>query len=174
VAHVSPEKAMPRVDHFHDLYVSELQELRSVEDQLLAALPGLAEMAASVELQATIGAQLGVTRLQRDRLDSLLQEHGAEPRAHRDESMLGLISEADRWARMVDAPDLRDACLIGSVQRIGHYQIAVYGTLASWAKQTGQEDDLAVLRTGLDQEKRADDVFSKLAKSIVNPVAAQA
>ena len=165
---------MTNVDHFHDFYVSELQELRSVEDQLLAALPKLAEMAASLELQATIGAQLGVTRLQRDRLDGLLKEHGAEPRAHRDTSMSTLIDEAGRWAERVDDPDLRDAGLIGSVQRIGHYQIAVYGTLATWAKQTGQQEDLTVLRLGLDQEKRADNVFTNLAKTIVNPVAAEA
>jgi ferritin-like metal-binding protein YciE len=162
------------VDHFHDLYVSELQELRSVEDQLITALPRLAEMAASLELQASLGAQLGVTRMQRDRLDGLLKEHGAEPREHSDSSMQALIAETDRWAQMVEEPELRDAGLIGSVQRIGHYQIAVYGTLATWAKQSGQEDDLAVLRAGLDQEKRADGVFTKVAKSIVNPTAAEA
>lgn len=165
---------MTRVDHFHDLYVSELQELRSAEDQLLAALPRLAEMATSLELQATLGAQVGVTRLQRDRLDNLLKEHGAEPRRHRDDSMRGMLAETDRWAQAVDDPDLRDAGLIGSVQRIGHYQIAVYGTLATWAKQTGQQADLEVLQTGLDQEKRADGVLSNLARNVINPVAAEA
>jgi ferritin-like metal-binding protein YciE len=45
--------------------------------------------------------------------------------------MQAIVREAEKWARMVQDPDLRDAGLIASAQRVEHYEIAVYGTLAT-------------------------------------------
>ena len=77
-------------------------------------------------------------------------------------------------SRMVQDPDLRDAGLVASAQRIEHYEIAVYGTLATWAKQLGLDEDLRTLHAILQEEKRADERLTELAERIVNPEAAQA
>lgn len=160
------------VDDFHALYVSELQELRSVEDQLVTALPGLIDMAGSPALKQVLTNHLETTRLQRDRLDGVLQRHGADERAHNDSAMQAILAEATRWAGRIDTPDLRDAGLIASAQRIAHYEIAVYGTLATWAKTLGHKDDLTVLLALLEDERGADAMLSDLAKRMVNPEAA--
>jgi len=86
--------------------------------------------------------------------------------------MRRLIDESEKWAGMLAEGALRDAGLIASAQRIKHYEIAVYGTLATWAKQLGLNEDLAELRAILDQGKAADDELSALAKRYVNPSAA--
>jgi ferritin-like metal-binding protein YciE len=62
---------------------------------------------------------------------------------------------------MVQDRDLRNAGLIASAQRIEHYEIAVYGSLATWAKQLE-----------LEEEKRMDESLSMLAKRMINPDAA--
>ncbi len=90
---------------------------------------------------------------------------------HTDQSMQAMIHEADKWAGMVKDPALRDAGMIASAQRIEHYEIAVYGTLATWAKQLGLDDDLKMLHGILQQEKHADDALTSLARSSVNPQA---
>lgn len=161
------------VDDFHALYVSELQELRSVEDQLVVALPGLADLAASPTLKQLLASHVEATRQERDRLDAVLVGHAADVRAHRDGSLQALVKEATRWAERIDTPELRDAALIASVQRIEHYKIAVYGTLATWAKTLGLTDDLTVFLSQLDEEKAADASMTELAKRLVNPEAAQ-
>jgi ferritin-like metal-binding protein YciE len=69
---------------------------------------------------------------------------------------------------MVKDPDLRDAGLIASAQRVEHYEIAVYGSLATWAKQLGREQDLQALLGILEEEKQADEKLSALAKRVVN------
>ncbi|HZA92319.1 MAG TPA: DUF892 family protein [Gemmatimonadales bacterium] len=162
------------VNDFRQLYVTELQELRSVEDQLVQALPKMAEVAQNPRLKDAIQTHLELTRSQRERLDGALKRHGADAREHQDGSMKTIIREADRWARMVQDPDLRDAGLIASAQRIEHYEIAVYGTLATWAKQLALDEDLRTLHAILQEEKRADERLTELAERIVNPEAAQA
>jgi ferritin-like metal-binding protein YciE len=162
------------VDDFREMYVAELQELRSVEEQLVQALPKMADMAEHPELKQAIETHLDETRQQRDRLDELLSLHRANPREHQDGSMQAIISEADRWAGMVQDGDLRDAGLIASAQRIEHYEIAVYGTLATWAKQLGLDEDMRILLEILDEEKSTDERLTELAKSVVNPEAASA
>jgi ferritin-like metal-binding protein YciE len=57
------------LDSFRQMYVTELQELRSVEDQLTQALPRMADMAEHPELKEAIATHTDATRLQRDRLD---------------------------------------------------------------------------------------------------------
>jgi len=162
------------VNDFRQLYVTELQELRSVEDQLVQALPKMAEVAQNPGLKQAIQIHLEETRSQRERLDGTLARHEADAREHQDGSMETIIREADRWAKMIQDPDLRDAGLIASAQRIEHYEIAVYGTLATWAKQLGLDEDLRTLHAILQEEKRADKRLTELAERIVNPEAAQA
>jgi ferritin-like metal-binding protein YciE len=162
------------VNNFRELYRIELQELRSVEHQLVAALPKMAQAAQHPRLKQAIEAHLNETRAQRDQLDGLLKRHGADPREHQDGSMQAIIREADRWARQVQDPECRDAGLIASAQRIVHYEIAVYGTLATWAKQLGEEEDLTALHAILEEEKRTDEKLTELAKSVINLEAVQA
>ena len=160
------------IDDFRQMYVTELQELRSVEAQLVDALPKMAGVANHSELKQAIQRHLEETRSQRDRLDEILRRHGAEPREHVDQSMQAIVREAEKWAKIVQDPDLRDAGLIASAQRVEHYEIAVYGTLATWAKQLGLDEDQRTLHAILEEEKRTDEKLTGLAQEIVNPDAA--
>src|SRR3954462_9149256 len=160
------------IDDFRQMYVTELQELCSVDAQLVDALPKMAGVANHSELKQAIQSHLEETRSQRDRLDEILRRHGAAPREHVDQSMQAIVREAEKWARMVQDPDLRDAGLIASAQRVEHYEIAVYGTLLAWAKQLGFTEDERTLQANLDEEKRTDEKLTGLAQEIVNPDAA--
>jgi len=160
------------IEKLKDLYIAELQEARSVEAQLSDALPKMKDAASAADLKQAIETHLGETLSQLERVEEILQRHGAEARAHSDQSMQTIVGEADKWAGMVDDPACRDAGLIASAQRIEHYEIAVYGTLAAWAKQLDLEEDAETLRTILAEEKAADDTLTGLAKGDVNPEAA--
>ena len=158
------------ISDFRDLYLKELQEARSVENQLVEALPRMKETARDPDLKQALEDHLGETRAQLERIETILDRYGADPSEHRDQSMKRLIDEGEKWAGMLDGA-LRDAALIASAQRIEHYEIAVYGTLASWAKQLGEDEDLDALLATLDEEKGADEGLTELAKREVNPSA---
>jgi len=158
------------ISDFRDLYLKELQEARSVENQLVEALPRMKETARDPDLKQAIDDHLGETRAQLERIETILDRYGADPSEHEDQSMKRLIDEGEKWAGMLDGA-LRDAALIASAQRIEHYEIAVYGTLACWAKQLGEDEDLEALLATLDEEKGADEGLTELAKREVNPSA---
>jgi len=160
------------IETLKDLYIAELQEARSVEEQLSEALPKMKEAASAEDLKRALDAHMRETRSQLDRVDAILQRHGAEAQAHSDQSMQTIVAEADNWAGMVDDPACRDAGLIASAQRIEHYEIAIYGTLATWAKQLELEEDAQTLHAILAEEKSADETLTGLAKGEVNTEAA--
>jgi ferritin-like metal-binding protein YciE len=160
------------VNSFRDLYIAELQEIRSVEEQLIGALPRMADVAGHAELKQGIQTHLEETRAQQARVEEILRRHNAEPREHVDQAMQAMLQEAEKWASMVQDQNLRDAGLIASAQRVEHYEIAVYGSLATWAKQLGLDEDLQALLAILEEEKRTDERLSRLAKRMVNPDAA--
>jgi ferritin-like metal-binding protein YciE len=160
------------VTSLRDLYIAELQEIRSVEEQLVGALPTMADVAGHPELKQGIQTHLEETRVQQSRVEEILRGHNAEPREHVDQAMQAMLQEAEKWANMVQDRDLRDVGIIASAQRVEHYEIAVYGSLATWAKQLGLDDDLQALLAILEEEKRTDERLSRLAKRMINPDAA--
>ncbi len=162
------------IDRFREMYVAELQEARSVEAQLVQGLPKMAEAADNRELKQAFQEHLEETRGHQRQVDSLLKKLGATPKEHEDQSMQGLIREADKMAGMTEAGPLRDAALIASAQRIEHYEIAVYGTLATYAKCLGLDDQKQILADILEEEKSADEKLSDLADGIINPSAVEA
>ncbi|MDF0601565.1 DUF892 family protein [Psychromarinibacter sp. C21-152] len=152
------------------LYLSELQEASSFEGQVAGALPELADRASDPALRAFLSDDMPEARLHGERVSGLLEAHGATER-HTDGSMQRILGEARDWAAQIDDPSVRDAALIASTQRILHYEMAVYGSLADWAKQLGLSD-LETLVAILEEDKRADARLTQIAKDTVNAKAA--
>ncbi|WP_425266872.1 ferritin-like domain-containing protein [Caballeronia pedi] len=69
---------------------------------------------------------------------------------------------------------IRDAALIAAAQKVEHYEIATYGTLATLADQLGFKDAGTLLRETLAEEKSTDDKLSQLAKLEVSQEAQSA
>jgi ferritin-like metal-binding protein YciE len=158
---------------FHDLYVSELQEARSFEAMLIEALAKMADLASEEQLEQAFREHREATRDHLKTLEVLIERLQADLREHEDRSMEVLISQAERIAELVEPGPLRDAALIASAQRIEHYEIAVYGTLSSYAQLLGHEDDQQILAGILEEEKDTDDLLSDIAIGIVNPAGIQ-
>ncbi|WP_376774835.1 ferritin-like domain-containing protein [Rhizobium laguerreae] len=124
-----------QISSFKDMYLAELQELASVEEQLAESLLQMAEVASHPALKDALVHHREQTEIQKERLLSLLQKHRADPTAHTDQAMQALIGETENMMTMLKGNDLRDAGLIASAQRLGHYEIAAYGTAAALAGQ---------------------------------------
>ena len=162
------------IDRFREMYQAELQEARSVETLLIEGLPKMAEAADNPELRQAFQTHLEETRGHQRSLDAILKKLGASPQEHEDQAMRALVNEAEKMIGMVEQGPLRDAALIASAQRIEHYEIAVYGTLATYAKCLGLDDQKQALADILEEEKSTDEKLSDLADGIINPSAVEA
>ena len=156
------------ITSFKDMYIAELQELASVEGQLDEALLEMAELASHASLKNALIHHREQTLLQRQRLESILQKHRANPRAHTDQAMQALINEAEKMTELVKGDRLRDSAIIASAQKVEHYEIAAYGTIAAMAGQLGLRDDQQILHQILGEEKAADAALTQLAQKEVN------
>ena len=157
-----------QITNFRDLYIAELQEMRSLEGQLGEALMRMAEVASNPTLKSALMDQGERALAQEQRLWSMLSRLDANPRAHTDQAVQALVGEAEKMLTIVKGDDLRDAAMIVSAQKIGHYQIAAYGTAAALAGQLDLRDDQRTLHQSLEEEKGADEALTQLAKGEVN------
>ena len=154
---------------FRDMFIAELQELVSVEEQLTECLQRMEDAASHPALKDALARHGGETRMQLDRLVAILQKHGADPKAHTDQAMQALAKEAEKMLTLLKGNDLRDAGLIASAQKLEHYEIAAYGTAAALAGQLELRPEQKVLHRSLEEEKKFDMLLTKLAKGEVNP-----
>jgi ferritin-like metal-binding protein YciE len=157
------------INNFKDMYLAELQELVSVEEQLADGLLRMAGAASHPALKRVLIYHRAETETQRNRLMAILQKHGANPSAHTDQAMQALVVETKKMLTMLTDDDLRDAGLIASAQKLEHYKIAAYGTAAALAGQLDLRDEQKMLHFSLEEEKQIDVLLTQLAKREVNP-----
>jgi ferritin-like metal-binding protein YciE len=161
-----------QINNFKDMYVAKLQELFSAEGQLADALDRMANVASHPSLKNAFWHHRDGGQVRRQRVESILQKHGANPWAHTNQSMQMLVIETAKMGAMLNGDDLRDAGLIASAQKLEHYAIAAYGTAAALAGQLDLRDEQRLLHESLDEEKEADALLTMLAKGAVNRDAA--
>jgi ferritin-like metal-binding protein YciE len=155
---------MIRLASLKDLYVAQLQDLYSAETQLLEALPKMAQAASHEQLRAGFEDHLAQTQNQVGRLVRIFSDLGEKPGGHVCEAMEGIVKEG---AEIIEAPGdatIKDAALIASAQRVEHYEIAVYGTVRSYAKHLGLRDHAKLLETTLNEEGDTDKKLTWLAE----------
>jgi ferritin-like metal-binding protein YciE len=156
------------IDTFRDMYLAELEELHSAEQQLCAELPRLAASARHHELKGIFNALLAETRSHVERVALIVQTHQRDFRKHTDQSMQALLQETEKWKGMLRNPNVEDAGLIASAQRVLHYGIAAYGTAAAYAGMLKLPHDQTYLHAILEAKKAGDRRLTDLAKDIVN------
>lgn len=155
-----------------DLYVEQLQDLYSAETQLIEALPKMAEAAHDPELRKGFEEHLAQTEEHKARLEKVFKDLGQSPGGETCEAMQGLVAEGEEMIEMEADPDVHDAGLIAAAQRVEHYEIAVYGTMCTFAELLGRDQDKQLLGRTLDEEEKTDLKLTKLAKSRINKKAA--
>lgn len=152
----------------NDLFVHQLQDIYYAENQLVKALPTMADKATDPQLKQGFLTHLDETREHVKRLEQVFRMHGAEIKAVNCPVIDGIIEEADDTAGEVEDKAVLDAALINAAQAAEHYEITRYGSLVAWAKQLGRNDCASVLQKTLDEEKATDSKLTQLAESRIN------
>jgi ferritin-like metal-binding protein YciE len=147
------------------LYIDELKDLYSAENQLVKALPKMAKAATSDDLRAGFEEHLEQTKAHVERLETIFRKLGESPKGKKCKGMEGLIEEGSEAIGEYDG-ELLDAALIGAAQRVEHYEMAVYGTVRAFAEELGESQHVSLLNETLDEEKETDKKLSGLAEEI--------
>jgi len=159
--------------NLRDLYVDQLLDLYSAEQQILAALPKMADQAKSKELKQAFQEHLRVTERQLERLDRILDGLGIEKEEEICEGIAGIIEEGVSVMQESEDDSVRDAALIAAAQRVEHYEIASYGTARTFAGLLGEDEAEGLLQETLDEESVTDEKLTQIAQSHINEEALQ-
>jgi ferritin-like metal-binding protein YciE len=157
------------LENLKDLYVEQLRDLYSAEQQILKALPKMEKAATHDELKAAFREHRSVTEQQVERLEQVFDQLGEKPSGHHCKGMEGLLKEGDEMIGEKGDDATRDAGLIAAAQRVEHYEIAGYGTVRTYADRLGMQDHARLLQQTLDEEGQTDERLTRLAERIVNP-----
>jgi ferritin-like metal-binding protein YciE len=151
-----------------DLYIDELKDIYDAENQIVKALPKMAKEAGNEELRAAIEQHLDQTQTQIERLEQIFEELGEKAKGTKCEATKGLLEEAKKMMEDAEDEDVRDAAIIGSAQKVEHYEIAAYGTLRTYAELLGFDEQAELLQETLDEEKETDENLTELAVTCIN------
>jgi ferritin-like metal-binding protein YciE len=156
----------------HALYVNQLRLMLSGEEQIVRALPDMANAATDEQLRQALWSHYKETDIHVKRLEELLaNQKSADPGVDgtspiRNKAVHGLVAEAEDM--MEDARDafVKDAAIIAAAQRMEHYEISAYGTLRQFADVLGDMTAVEVLDQTAKEEGHADHLLTSIAERI--------
>jgi ferritin-like metal-binding protein YciE len=152
-----------KLNSLRDVFAEQVNDLRSAEQQLVAALPKMAGAASSDELRQAFEEHLNQTRDHLDRIEDVIATTGISPTGEECKGMKGLIEEGEGIISATGDPMAKDAALIAAAQRVEHYEIAAYGTVVTLADHLDLDEAKDVLGQTLDEEGAADKLLTKIA-----------
>jgi ferritin-like metal-binding protein YciE len=157
-----------KIKSLRELFEIELGYAYDCEKKLVEkGLPGMIENASSSELRSALEQHLQETRKHVTRLERVFSLIGIEPRTESNAVLGELTSAAKDSASHTEDPSLRDAALIVNGNFVEHYEIALYGSLAAFAKNLGLRDAAQLLDETLAEEKAADAKLSQIGESLL-------
>ncbi|HEX8429062.1 ferritin-like domain-containing protein [Hymenobacter sp.] len=157
-----------KLETLDDLFEMQLKDLYSAENQLVKALPLMAEASKDGRLRRGFERHLRETEAQVTRLDKIAKDLELDLSGHTCKAMEGLIAEGQETMSENATEEVMDAALIAASQRIEHYEISGYGTAAHFADRLGYADAAGLLRQSLEEEQLTDTKLNDLAKNYIN------
>lgn len=157
------------VSSLQQLLIKELSDLYASEKVLIPALARMSTKATNPELKQAFDMHRIETIGHVERLERVFRSIGAKPKKGVSDGVAGVIAQAERLLKRKVAPDVRDAGLIASAQRVEHIEIANYGTARTFAETLAFTQAAHLLQQTLDEEKRTDEQLTRLAERFVNP-----
>ncbi|MGH1570450.1 ferritin-like domain-containing protein [Methylobacterium sp. P31] len=151
-----------------EVYLEEMQDLWSANDQMVRTVQQLSGQASDAKVKQMLERSVSGIRKHTDVLKSLIQANGGAAKPEPCKGMEGLAAEALKHG-VKEAPrdgKLRDVAIIAQYQRMSHYGLAGFGSAAAYAKALGRTDDAAKLKQAVDEIYRGDEAASRLAEAV--------
>lgn len=157
---------MPKAKSLHELFIHELQDVASAEEQITKALPKMIKAAESEALAQALDDHLQETKAQLERVVELLRAFGESRGRTKCAGMAGILAEGEEMLKEKAGAAVQGAAIIAAAQKVEHYEIATYGTLKAWAERMGHREAIDVIDEILAEEKAADEKLSAIAEAI--------
>lgn len=161
-------EAAAEVKNLKDLFEDGLKDMYWAENALVQTLPKMFENATDQKLKTAIKEHLDQTIEQVARLENAFESLGKKAEGKKCIAIAGIIEEGEQMMQESQPGAVRDAAIIASAQKVEHYEIAAYGTLAAFAKTLNERPALDLLLKNLGEEKKSDFLLTAIADTNLN------
>jgi len=156
---------MPSSETLKKIYIDEMRDLWSANDQMQRVMKTLSQKASDKKLKDLLEKSVSGIGKHTETLRSVLEGQGGKIGKEHCKGMEGLVEEAKTHALEEDLDgELRDLVIISQYQRMSHYGLAGFGTAAAYASALGLKDDATKLKSIVKDIYNADDYLSELAQ----------
>lgn len=149
------------------LVEAQLKDIYWAEKALVKAIPKMIDNASAPELIDALDTHLKETEDQVERCEQVFEALGIKAQAKVCEAMKGLIEEAEEMMSEFEEGPTRDAAIICAAQKVEHYEIATYGTLASFLNILDETDASSIIESILEEEKNADETLTEVSMNTI-------
>src|ERR1700737_4133681 len=154
------------IEDLRTLYVTSLKKALDMEQKITKALPTMIEQSTDPQLATAFRNHLTETQGHVTKVQSLLRDATGDDSAGTCKAISALITETEDNIKDATEPSIRDITLIASAQQVEHHEIAVYGTLRTWAEILGLGEDAIVLESILKEEEAADKKLTQISEHV--------
>lgn len=149
------------------LYLTKLEMLWDIEDQLIIAIPELIDMATDPDLKMGLREHLAETKEHRDRINTIFTNIDHKTSGQKEASFTLMLEESKKEIKAITDPAVRDAAIIASASVVEHLEMSKYKSLIEWAKRLEDKDSEELLRKTHGEEEHADKKLNEVAKGNV-------
>ncbi|HXU48507.1 MAG TPA: DUF892 family protein [Candidatus Binatia bacterium] len=162
-----------KVKSLRELFELELRYAYDCEQKLVKkGLPSMIEAASSPELRNALQMHLQETQTHVSRLERVFSALRIEPDTKSNSILEEMTKAAKDTVSHIEDAALRDTALVVNGNYVEHYEIAMYGTLAEFARDLGLQQVVGLFEETLAEEKAADAKLTEIGRTI-NPRAAR-
>jgi ferritin-like metal-binding protein YciE len=154
------------IEDLRTLYLTNLRKALDMEQKITKALPTMIEKSTDPQLASAFRNHLTETQGHVSKVERLIRDASGDLSAGNCKAISALITEAEDNIKDAADASIRDITLIASAQQVEHHEIAVYGTLRSWAELLGQDGAANTLESILEEEKKADELLTTISDSV--------
>ncbi len=154
------------IEDLRTLYITNLKKALDMEQKITKALPTMIEKSTDPQLAAAFRNHLQETKGHVAKVEGLLRQVTGDASTSTCKAISSLITEAEDNIKDAGDESIRDITLIASAQQVEHHEIAVYGTLRTWAELLGDNTAAETLESILDEEKAADETLTAISDTV--------
>ncbi len=161
---------MSKPTNLQELYVDELKDLWSANDQMQRLVQKIVDQPKNPKLKSLLAKSDQGIGEHTSMVKALLASNGADVAKEHCKGMAGLVEEAKKHI-LEEGPEqgpLLDAVIIAQYQRMTHYGLAGFGTAAAYAGALGRTDDAEKLHRATQDIYRGDEYATTLAETSIN------
>ncbi len=155
-----------KIETVDDLFVRDLQDIYSAEEQLVRALTKMAVAADTPELRAGLARHLEQTRRHLRRVQQALSEIDEAPHGDICRGIEELIAEAEKLMSTTSFGPVLDSALIDAARRIEQYEIMTYRAIIARAYELGLKDVASLLEWNLQEDELTEYRLRQLAEGL--------